>query len=83
MTWPGPQLLSRGRGMKGKGRAEAGVDEGKGRHWLYSPRKHLQSLHARCLPSPPGTPSLVLLLALGAPSSAPLDLSSHWQILRA
>ena len=80
-TWPGPQLLPRGRRVKGKGRAEAGVDEGKGSHWLHSPRKHLQSLHPRHLPSPPRTPSLVLLLALVAPSSAPLDLSSPGRFL--
>ena len=77
MTRPGPQLLSWGRGMKRKGRGWSWGRRGQRETLcLYSPRKHLQALGPRRLPWPPRIPSLVLLLALVAPSLAPLDLSS-------
>ena len=77
MTRPGPQLLSWGRGMKWKGWGWSWGRRGQRETLLlYSPRKHLQALGPRRLPWPPRIPSLVLLLALVAPSLAPLDLSS-------
>lgn len=49
MTWPGPQLLTRGGGGGGgdekKGQAGTGVKEGRGQHWDCLPcvplTKHL------------------------------------------
>lgn len=78
MTWPGPQLLSWGRGMKRKGQGWSWGGRGKGetlRRHSPTPRKHLYSLGPPIDPGPLRF-HLVLPLALVALSFAPLDLFS-------
>lgn len=78
MTWPGPQLLSWGRGMKRKGQGWSWGGRGKGetlRRHSPTPRKHLCSLGPPMYPGPLRF-HLVLPLALVAPSFAPLDFFS-------
>lgn len=76
MTWPGPQLLSRGKRMKRKDQGWSWSGRGKGETpWLHYPGPQEAPLVpvSTPLPWPPKIPPPILPLALVAPFD-PLDL---------